>query len=351
MAAPVVEALREGGLLTMGLSSAMGGHEVPIGQALCAIEEISYADGAAGWNVMIAFDTDVWAGFLRGTSRELIRSISRPIVGGSLSSPGRIEKADGGYRISGRWKFGSGCQHADVMLVGAVLCEGGKPLLASNGAPQLLQIAMRASEVNILDTWRVTGLRGTGSHDFMIDNLLVAAERALPLNITDPFERGPLYAFPMLASFAVAKGAVALGIARHAIDAFKEIARAKIPATRTATLSERPAVQIDLAHAEAIMHSARAFLHQSVEQGWQELIAGRPIPQPLRALTRLAATDCVKRCADAVDLMYHAARRHCDPRIMRTRKMFPRCARCDRTCRRATGDVRSSRTRTPGPPA
>jgi alkylation response protein AidB-like acyl-CoA dehydrogenase len=193
------------------------------------------------------------------------------------------------------------------MLVGAVLCEGGKPLLASNGAPQLLQIAMRASEVNILDTWRVTGLRGTGSHDFMIDNLLVAAERALPLNITDPFERGPLYAFPMLASFAVAKGAVALGIARHAIDAFMEIARAKIPATRTATLSERPAVQIDLAHAEAIMHSARAFLHQSVEQGWQELIAGRPIPQPLRALTRLAATDCVKRCADAVDLMYHAA--------------------------------------------
>jgi alkylation response protein AidB-like acyl-CoA dehydrogenase len=244
----------------------------------------------------------VWAGFLRGTSRELIRSISRPIIGGSLSSPGRIEKADGGYRISGRWKFGSGCQHADVMLVGAVLCEGGKPLLASNGAPQLLQIAMRASEVNILDTWRVTGLRGTGSHDFMIDNLLVAAERALPLNITDPFERGPLYAFPMLASFAVAKGAVALGIARHAIDAFMEIARAKIPATRTATLSERPAVQIDLAHAEAIMHSARAFLHQSVEQGWQELIAGRPIPQPLRALTRLAATDCVKRCADAVDL-------------------------------------------------
>jgi alkylation response protein AidB-like acyl-CoA dehydrogenase len=166
---------------------------------------------------------------------------------------------------------------------------------------------MRASEVNILDTWRVTGLRGTGSHDFTIDNAFIAAERALPLNITDPFERGPLYSFPMLASFAVAKGAVALGIARHAIDSFKEIAHSKVPATKTATLHERPATQIDLAHAEAILHSARAFLYQTVEQGWQELLAGRPIAQQLRALIRLAATDCVTRCADAVDLMYHGA--------------------------------------------
>lgn len=307
LAAPVVDALRSGGLFSMGLASAMGGLETPIGPALRAIEEISFADGASGWNVMIVFDTDLWAGFLRGASRDLIGSISRPIVTGTLSSPGRIEKSDGGYRISGRWKFGSGCQHSDVVLVGALLCESGKPVVSPSGAPEMLQIALRASEVTILDTWRVTGLRGTGSHDFAIDNLFVAAERALPLNITTAVERGPLYAFPMLASFAVAKGAVALGIARHAIDAFKEIARSKVPATKTQTLRERPAAQIDLAHAEALVQSARAFLYQSVEEGWRELIAGNPISQQLRALIRLAATDCVQRCAQAVDLMYHAA--------------------------------------------
>jgi indole-3-acetate monooxygenase len=307
LAAPVVEALRSGGLFAMGLSAAMGGHETPTLEALRAIEEISYADGASGWNVMITFDTDLWAGFLRGASRDLVASMDKPIVTGTLSSPGKIEKTDGGYRISGRWRFGSGCQNADVILIGAVLCEGGKPLLASNGAPQLLQTALRPPEVNILDTWHVTGLRGTGSHDFTVDNLFVSAERALPLNITEPFERGPLYAFPMLASFAVAKGAVALGIARHAIDAFKEIAQAKVPATRTKTLREQPAVQIELAHAEAIVHSARAFLYQTVEEGWQELVAGRKIPQRLRALIRLAATDCVHRCAEAVALMYKAA--------------------------------------------
>ncbi|HLX36624.1 MAG TPA: acyl-CoA dehydrogenase family protein [Candidatus Binataceae bacterium] len=102
LAATAVDALRDSGIFMMGLSAAMGGQEVPTAQALRAIEEISYADGAAGWNVMIAFDTAVWAGFLRGASRELIKSMSRPIVCGSLSSPGRIEKADGGYRISGR---------------------------------------------------------------------------------------------------------------------------------------------------------------------------------------------------------------------------------------------------------
>src|SRR5215469_7013624 len=283
LATAVVEALRSSGLFAMGLSSAMGGHETPISQAIRAIEEISYADGASGWNVMISFDTDLWAGFLRGASRDLVASMTRPIVTGTLSSPGQIQKTDGGYCISGRWKFGSGCENADVILVGAVLCEGGKPVLASSGAPQLLQIALRPSEVNILDTWRVTGLRGTGSHDFTIDNRFVSADRALPLNITEPFEHGPLYAFPMLASFAVAKGAVALGIARHAIDAFKEIARSKVPATKTSPLRERPAVQIDLAHAEALVHSARAFLYQSVEEGWRELIAGNPISQQLRA--------------------------------------------------------------------
>jgi alkylation response protein AidB-like acyl-CoA dehydrogenase len=307
LAAPVVDALRSGGLFSMGLASAMGGLETPIEVALRAIEEISFADGASGWNVMIVFDTDLWAGFLRGASRDLIGSMSRPIVTGTLSSPGRIEKSDGGYRISGRWEFGSGCQHSDVVLVGALLCESGKPVVGPSGAPEMLQIALRASEINILDTWRVTGLRGTGSHDFAIDNLLVAAERALPLNIATPVERGPLYAFPMLASFAVAKGAVSLGIARHAIDAFKEIARSKVPATKTKTLRERPAAQIDLAHAEARVHSARAFLYQSVEECWRELLAGKPISPQLRALTRLAATDCVQRCAQAVDLMYHAA--------------------------------------------
>jgi indole-3-acetate monooxygenase len=307
LAAPVVEALRSAGLFAMGLSSAMGGYETPIAQALRAIEEVSYADGASGWNVMITFDTELWAGFLSGASRDLIASLENPIVTGTLSSPGQIQKTDGGYRISGRWKFGSGCQNADVILVGAVLCEAGKPVLGPSSAPQLLQIALRPSEVNILDTWRVTGLRGTGSHDFTIDNLFVSAERALPLNITEPFERGPLYAFPMLASFAVAKGAVALGIARHAIDAFKELARTKVPATRTRALREQPAVQIDLAHAEAIVHSSRAFLYQTVEEGWRELVAARQIPPQLRALIRLAATDCVHRCASAVDLVYNAA--------------------------------------------
>jgi indole-3-acetate monooxygenase len=307
LAAPVVEALHSGGLFTMGLSAAMGGSETPILQALRAIEEVSYADGASGWNVMITFDTAIWAGFLRGASRDLVASMTKPIVTGTLSSPGQIQKTDGGYRVSGRWKFGSGCQHASVILVGAFLCENGKPILGRSGAPQMLQIALRPSEVKILDTWHVTGMRGTGSHDFTVDNLMVSAERALPLNITEPFEWGPLYAFPMLASFAVAKGAVALGIGRHAIDAFKELARAKVPATRRITLREQPAAQIDLAHAEAIVHSARAFLHQSVENGWQELLAGRQIPQQLRALIRLAATDCVHRCAEAVDLLYKAA--------------------------------------------
>jgi len=207
LAAPVVEVLRSSGLFAMGVPAALGGLETPIVQVLRAVEEISYADGATGWNVMIAFDTGLMAGYLHAPqSRELIASIPLPIIAGSVSPPGRMQRTEGGYRLTGRWRFGSGCQQADVFILAAVLFGGEEPIIGANGIPEMLEVAVPAADVDILDTWRVAGLRGTGSHDFTIHNLFVADGFARPLNFDVPFDRGPLYAFPMLASFAVAKG-------------------------------------------------------------------------------------------------------------------------------------------------
>jgi alkylation response protein AidB-like acyl-CoA dehydrogenase len=188
-----------------------------------------------------------------------------------------------------------------------MLCDDGAPVTGANGMPEMHQIVMRAADVTILDTWHVTGLRGTGSHDFTVDNLFVSESLVQSLHLAVPLEPGPLYAFGLIPSFAVVKTAIALGIARHAIEALKELALAKTPAGQTSLLRERPAVQADLARAEACVRSARAFLHETIGEIWQSAVAGNPPTTEQRAWLRLAAVDGVQRAIAAVDLMYNAA--------------------------------------------
>jgi alkylation response protein AidB-like acyl-CoA dehydrogenase len=308
LAAPVVDALRSARLFTMGLPASLGGAETPLPIALRTIEQIAYADGAAGWNVMIAFDTGMWAGYIHAAEpRELIASIREPILAGSINPPGRLSLAAGGYRLSGRWRFGSGCQQADMFIVGAMLCDGGVTVTGANGTPEVRQVVMPAADVTILDTWHVTGLRGTGSHDFTVENLFVPECMVQPFHLGAPLEPGPLYAFGLIPSFAVVKTAIALGIGRHAIEALKDLALAKTPAGQTSLLRERPALQADLARAEACVRSARAYLHETVGEVWQKTVSAEPPSIEQRAWLRLAAVDGVQRAIEAVDLMYNAA--------------------------------------------
>jgi len=308
LAALVVDALRAQGLFAMGLPRSLGGLETSVGTAMRAIEETSYADGATGWNVMIAFDTGLWAGHLSAPqTRAMIASIDRPIIAGSVNPPGRIHRSGEHYRLTGRWRFGSGCQQADMFLLPAILHERDKPVIGPAGVPAMVVAAVKSADVNILDTWRVAGLRGTGSHDFTVDDLAVADGFIEPINFTEPMERGTLYAFPMFMSFAAAKAAVAIGIARRAIESLMELAQAKTSMAQTGLLRDRPAIQADVARAAAIVRSTRAFLHETIAEVWDALESGKKVTEEQRAYGRIAAVDGVTRAAHAVDLMYNAA--------------------------------------------
>ncbi|HJU10258.1 MAG TPA: acyl-CoA dehydrogenase family protein [Candidatus Binataceae bacterium] len=309
LAAPVVDALRSAGLFTMGLPVALGGTETSVPAALRAIEHVAYADGATGWNVMIAFDTGMLAGYLHGTqAREMIASISQPVVANSVFPPGRLDRVTGGYRLTGQWRFGSGCQQADVFIVGAIHADDAASATSASAILEKLQLAvLPAGNVTILDTWYVSGMRGTGSHDYAVDNLFVPDGLVEPLRIELPHEPGPLYAFGIFPAFGVVKAAVALGIAHHAIEAFKELASAKTPAGHSSLLRERSAVQTDLARAQACVRSAQAFLHQTTGEIWQSVIEGNRPSTEQRAWLRLAGVDGVQRAIQAVDLVHNAA--------------------------------------------
>jgi alkylation response protein AidB-like acyl-CoA dehydrogenase len=168
-------------------------------------------------------------------------------------------------------------------------------------------VILRAAEVGIVDTWRVTGLRGTGSHDFAVDELKVADERIEPFNFATPFEKGPLYKFPLMGNMAAAKTAVALGIARHAVEGFAELAATKTATHQINLLRERNGVQRDLARAEACIRSARAFMYATIDEVWAAVVAGESATDEQRGMLRLVGVDGVQRAVEAVDLVFNAA--------------------------------------------
>ncbi len=156
----------------------------------------------------------------------------------------------------------------------------------------------------MIDTWRVSGLRGTGSHDIAAAGIELPVGRSASLISDRPRERGPLYAFPPFGLLAASIAAVALGIARGALDDIGGLAGAKVPTLSTRKLAERAATQQGVARAEAAVRAARAHLFDATERAWDAARAGGEIPVDLRVALRLAATHAVEASAGAVDAAY-----------------------------------------------
>jgi alkylation response protein AidB-like acyl-CoA dehydrogenase len=167
-------------------------------------------------------------------------------------------------------------------------------------------MVFESSQVEVLDTWNPSGLRGTGSHDFQVHDAFVPEGRETILGITPPHLDTPLYRFPFFGLMAVSVCAVALGIARRAIDEFVILAAKKVPAWTQHPLAQRPIIQAQVAEAEAALRSARAFIFDAIDAAWDVASAGKKLSSDLRRDLRLAAANAVRQSVKAVDLMYEA---------------------------------------------
>ncbi|MEV4640361.1 acyl-CoA dehydrogenase family protein [Actinoplanes sp. NPDC049548] len=282
----LVEKLAGLGVFRLAAPREHGGLEADPGTLVEIFEELGRADGSTGWCAMIGGATSMALGHLPpATAAELLRD-PRFLIAGVAAPLGRATPAEGGYRVSGRWSFASACHHA-TWLVGGVVTPAGVRLAV-----------LDAAEVSIHDTWDVAGLRGTGSHDFSVDDVFVPTERTFSL-AEPPAHPGPLYAFPPLSLLALGIGAVALGIARAAIEDFGELARTKRNPLTGDPIATKPAVRVAVAEATALHGSALAYLMSSVKS------AGPDAPR--RAALRLAISTATRNAARAVDLVYHAA--------------------------------------------
>jgi indole-3-acetate monooxygenase len=304
----VIAAMHERRLFRLWIPRSVGGDELALLPSLRIFETIASADGAAGWAVMIGVGAGLFGGFLERNAAREIFAPHDAVIAGSGSPSGMAVETDGGYRVTGRWSYGSGARYATWFTAGCIVNRAdGRARRTAGGEPLIRAVAVPADEVVIHDTWAVAGLRGTGSEDFEITDRFVPSARTFSVLADAPKENGPLYRFPFFSIAELSFAAVSLGIARHALDEFRTLAQTKRPRGSDSLLRDDPDVQSRYARAEAAVRSARALTYDVAAQAWDETVRGTALSEGRRAGVRLAALDAAHRCAGAVDLLYERA--------------------------------------------
>lgn len=302
----LVDELLGAGLLSLCLPRALGGGEAHPAQMVSALEELARADGATAWCAMVASTSSLLGAYLPPQEAELIYAGGRSVTGGVFAPRGRAERRGGAYVVDGRWSFVSGVTHCDWVLGGCVVHDDGEPVLLEDGSPDVRLMLMPIDGVEVIDTWSVSGLRGTGSHDMTAIAQPVPAARGVSLLIDRPRHPGALYSFPLFGLLAVGIAAVALGIARGAVEDLVSLAGAKTPASGRRTLAERATVQALLARAEAALRAARGLVLREVDAAWLAAERGGAMPEEHRLGLRLAASHATEVAAEVVTSMYHS---------------------------------------------
>ena len=279
--------------------SSHGGLGADLLSGLRMFEALAQADASVAWTVMIGGTSWIdLVGLPRATFDELFAS---PIVifAGAFSPSGSITPVEGGYRVSGRWSFASGCEHADWLF-------GNNVERIDNGVPRLRMAVFSPDQVVIEDTWNVSGLAGTGSHHFHVDDAFVPSHRTLVPLVDEPCIDAVIARIPPPALLSLSIASIAVGSAQGALDDIIDLATRKTPLLAESTLARSGNFQFDLADADAALRAARALLYESAETVWGTVAGGTPLPLHDRARVRAAAVWVTNRAVEAVTSAYRA---------------------------------------------
>src|SRR5437870_1977689 len=245
------EALADAGMFHLAFPRSLGGAELDLPTYVEVIEEIGKADASTGW---IVNQNSIFATYAARMPRDVARAIwvdtPRAVVANTPAPTAKAIVVPGGYRVTGRQGFSTGCRHASWVASHAQIIENGQPRL-ENGQPLSLYLFVPVAQAELLDTWRVRGMRGTGTHHFAVNDVFVPAERSVLSATSVAVEPGPLYQIPRTLCFAAGDGSVALGLARTCLETFYERAGSKTPRTMQGLLreqSDRKSTRLNSSH-------------------------------------------------------------------------------------------------------
>jgi alkylation response protein AidB-like acyl-CoA dehydrogenase len=270
----IVDALRAIGIFRMFVPRSHNGLDIdlPSGLEICAA--LSRVDGSVGWTAMIGSGSTLFVPLLpRETYERVYHNGPDVFVAGSTAPLGRAVAAPGGWRISGRWPFASGCRHAEWIAGFCMMHEHGKPLRGQDGRPLVRAVLLPAGDWRIHDTWYTAGLKGTGSHDIALNDKFVPESYffsfGTPGCIPGPLPRTVPHFLPLFL------GAAAIGMAEGAIDDLMTLAWTPPPQpSSAASMRESEVFQYEVGRLAADLKAARAMLSDQASTQWRHALAG-----------------------------------------------------------------------------
>lgn len=302
----LIERLHDAGMFRAVTPREFGGDEVPLLAWYDAIEALAGADASVAWVALIISANPL----LLGTA--LKREVWEATYGrnpdlrtaGHIGPNGHAQPVPGGYRVSGRWKYGSGSEHCEYLLSGAMVFDGDAPRLNSHGEPEPIWFLHPLADCEIIaGSWDTTGLRGSGSHDYVMDDVFVPADWTLRLGERQCPLANPVYGFPTIAFAQLA--AITLAMARRALDIVTAMAATKRRGPML--MREDPTLQITVAECDARHQAARLLVRDLVSSIEATLARGDALPPELRGRFRMAVTHAIDTATDIVDAMYKQA--------------------------------------------
>ncbi|WP_436870689.1 acyl-CoA dehydrogenase family protein [Acinetobacter courvalinii] len=286
----IIEKLKQIGVYRALVPKRFGGNEWSPKQFCELIEQLSKADGSVGWVASFGMSPAYLGSLPEATLEQLYKDSPDIVFAGGIFPPQPAEITDAGVVVSGRWKFSSGCMGADIVGVGISPQKDNE----AQGLPRMA--VMPANKAHIDMTWDTVGLKGTGSHDLVVNDVLVAKEwtfvRGEPSKLPEPF-----FKYPSLSLATQVLTVVGIGVAAAAIEEFQKLAPGKSSITGGAEIASRPVTQYEFAQAEAEFKAARVWFYDTMQIVWNEVVAGRTPSAEQISDMRLSCTHVARVCA------------------------------------------------------
>lgn len=303
----IADSLAEAGLYQMLTPAVYGGHEVTAYTFVDIIERLAKTDASSAWCTFIACTSSLIAAYLAPNEARKIFQPFTTKAAGVYAPSGRaiscVDQGVSGYRVSGRWAWGSGSMNADIIIGGCLVFDNGVQETLPNGSPNVRLMIFDREQVNLLNNWRAFGLCGTGSGEFEVNNIFVPQNRSASL-LTDKPLNTPLYKLPVFGLLGLGIAAVALGIAWHAIQLITLTAQRKKTHGSQRIMASRAPIQQAIAKCNARYRSGRAFVNESTIRAWTSAKNNDRIPIDQRCDIRLATTHAVNEALEIVNCMY-----------------------------------------------
>lgn len=303
----LVLAAKAAGLFRMAMPASLGGLELDPVAILTVIEEMSRADGSAGWTVLIGNSTAFFAWLDHHVALAMLGGAT-DIVSTSMFAPmGRAQVKGDHLVIDGRWPFNSGCKHADWCQVGVMVMDGDQPRLRPDGRADMRFAFFDRERAEIIDTWHSMGLRATGSHDLAVHSLSIPAEHTAAPMLDPAADDGALAQLGFFPTLSVLMTGFPLGVARRALDEFARLAPTKRRGASPNTVADDPHVQYEIGRAEAMLQSARALAIDALGDAWNTITAGSPLTPEQELRIGLASQHAMHAAVAAVDVAFTTA--------------------------------------------